>query len=99
LKLSSGVDKPPSGLAVSCSALLEGVIDILAVADFNDVYDELVVFNSVHDAILTLTNSIAAVAREFLTSRRARVISELLDPLYDALAILLPGNGLDFLQG
>ena len=79
--------------------ILSGAIDILAVADFNDVYNELVVFNSVHDAILTLTDSIAVVTGEFLTSHRAGVVSKLLDPFYDALAILFPGNGLDLLHG
>ena len=85
-------------MAVSCSAL-EGAIDILAVADFDDIYDELVFFDSVHDAILALTDSIAILAGELLTPRRARVVSELLDPLYDALAILFSGNGLDLLHG
>jgi len=83
----------------SIYALLEGSIDILAVADFDGIYDELVFFDSVHDSILALTDSIAILAGELLTPRRARVVSELLDPLYDALANLFSGNGLDLLHG
>ena len=79
--------------------MLEGSIDILAVADFDGIYDELVFFDSVHDSILALTDSIAILAGELLTPRRARVVSELLDPLYDALANLFSGNGLDLLHG
>ncbi len=88
-----------SGLAVSCSALLEGAIDVLAVADSDDVHGEPIIFNSVHDSILTLTEPIAILTGKFLTPHRAGVVSELLDPLYDALTILLSGNGLDLLHG
>ena len=77
---------------------LERAIDILAVADFDDVYDELVVFNSIHDSILPLADSIAVLTGQLLTSHRAGVVPELLDPLYDALTILFPGNGLDLLH-
>ena len=51
--------------------MLEGAIDVPAVADFDDIYDELVFFDSVHDAILALTDSIAVLARDLLTPRRA----------------------------
>ena len=68
-------------------------------ADLDDVYDESVIFNSVHDAVLTLTDSIAILTGEFLTSYRAGIVSELLDPLYDSLTVLLSGNGLDLLDG
>lgn len=73
--------------------------DVLAVAHLDDVYDESVIFNSVHDAVLALTDSIAILAGELLTPHRSRVVAELPDPLYDSLAILLSGNGLDFLNG
>jgi hypothetical protein len=79
--------------------LLEGAVDVLSVADFDDVYDKSVIFNSVHDAILTLTDPIAVFSGELLTSHRAGIVSELLDPLYDALTVLLSGNGLDLLHG
>ena len=78
--------------------MLEGAIDVLAVAEFDDVYDEPIIFNSVHDAIWALTDPIAVLSGEFLTSYRAGVISELLDPLYDALTIFLSGNYLDLLH-
>jgi hypothetical protein len=68
------------------------------VAHLDDVYDESVIFDSVHDAILALTEPIAVLAGELLTPHRTRVLAELLDPLYDSLAILLSGNGLDFLH-
>ena len=78
--------------------MLEGAIDVLSVADFHDVYDESVIFNSVDDAILALTDSKAILTGEFLTPHGARVVAELLDPLYDSLAVLLSGNGFDLLH-
>ena len=68
-------------------------------AHFDDVYDESIILNPVHDAILTLTDPIAILTGEFLTSHGAGVVFELPDPLYDALTILLSGNDLDFLHG
>ena len=68
-------------------------------ADFDDVYDELVIFNSVHDSILSLADPITISSGELLTSHRPGIVSELLDPLDDTLSILLSGNGLDFLHG
>jgi len=44
-------------------------------AHLDDVYDELVIFNSVNDAILTLADSIAILAGELLTSLRTRVVA------------------------
>lgn len=68
-------------------------------ADFDHAYDELVIFNSVHDAILALTDPIAILTGELLTSQRTRIVAELLDPPYDSLAVFLLGNGLNFLHG
>ena len=79
--------------------MLEGAIDVLSVADLDDIYDESVIFNSVHDTILTLTHPIAVLTGEFLTSHRARIVSELFDSLYDALTVLFAGDGLDLLYG
>ncbi len=77
---------------------MEGAIDVLAVADFDDEYDESVIFNSVHDAILALTDSIAILSGEFLASHGAGIVFESLDSLYDALTIRFSGNGLDLLH-
>lgn len=94
----------PRTVAFSCiempqSGLSEVAIDALSMANLDDVHDEPVVFNSVHDAVLALTDSIAILAGELLATRRARVVTELRDPPYDTLAVLLAGNGLDLLHG
>lgn len=80
-------------------AWLEGAIDILAMTDLDDVYDEFVVFDSVDDSILALADSIAVMARKLLASRGTGLVAELPDPFYDALAILFPWDGLDLLHG
>ena len=70
-------------------ALLEGAIDVLAMTDLDDIYDEFVVFDSVHDSILALADSIAVMTRKLLASRGAGFVAGLLDPFYNALAIKL----------
>ena len=67
--------------------------------DLDDIYDESVVFDSVHDSILALADSIAVMSRKFLAARGTGFVAEPLDPFYDALAILFPWDGLDLLHG
>lgn len=74
-------------------------MDVFSVANFDHVYDESVIFNSVHDAILSLTDPISILTGEFLTPDGAGVIAELLDPLNDSLTVLLSGSGRDLLHG
>lgn len=74
-------------------------IDVLSLADLDDVHNEPVVFNAVHDTGLALTDSIPILTGELLTTHRARVVTELRNPPYDSLAVLLSGNGLDLLHG
>ena len=78
---------------------LDVAVDFFTMTDFYYVYNELIIFDSVHNAVLTLADSITIVAREFLTSNGARVISEFIDTADNALAILLSGNGLELLHG
>jgi len=67
--------------------------------DLDNIYDEFVVFDSVHDSILTLANSIAGMTRKFLASHGTGFVAELLNPFYDALAIFFPWDGLDLPHG
>jgi hypothetical protein len=55
--------------------LLEGAVEVLSMAHLDDVYDELVIFNSVNDAILTLPDPIAIPAGELLISIRTRLVA------------------------
>ncbi len=80
-------------------AQLEGAIDVLAMTDLDDIYDEFVVFDSVDDSILALADSIAVMTGKFLAPRGTGLVAELLDSFYDALAILFPWDGLDLLHG
>jgi len=68
-------------------------------ADLDDIDDELVVFDSVHDSILPLADSIAVMTRKFLTPHGTGFVAEPFDSSYDPLAILFPWDGLDVLHG
>lgn len=94
-----GNNKEANGQRVGSNTWLEGAIDVLAMTELDNIYDEFVVFDSVHDSILTLADSIAVMTRKFLASHRTGFAAELLNPLYDALAIFFPRDGLDLLHG
>ncbi len=48
--------------------------------DLDDICDEFIVFDSVHDSILALADSIGVMTRKILASRGAGLVAELLDP-------------------
>ena len=90
--------KPPRARLGQTSGL-EVAIDVLAVTYLDDIYDERVVLDSVHDSISTLAESIAATTRKLPATNGTRHVGELCDPFYDALAIAFPCDGLDLLHG
>ena len=68
-------------------------IDVFPVPDFDDVHDQLVLFDSIDDSVLALSNSEALASRQFLGARWSRVIFQPLDSTHDALAVSLVWDG------
>lgn len=67
---------------------------VLPMTYLDDIHHEFAAIDLVNDAILTLTDPVSTLPGKFLTTSRPWFMTQLLDPLYDSLPVLLSGNGL-----
>ena len=67
-------------------------IHVAPVADLYNVDQEEVILNRVHDPIRVLSDAVAILTHEFLTSRQTRIVGQRLYTLYYALTALLLGG-------
>jgi hypothetical protein len=91
---SKGHDSLPLS---ACSDLLEGAVDIPTVPQLNHYDHKFVVLDLVDDSISPLSDTVPIVAGKLLTTRRSGIRPQALNSPYEALSVLLSGNGQQFL--
>ena len=83
-------------MSVTCLYLAFLFIDVASVFDFDHGDDEFLLSDLIKNTIISLSQAIALLSREFLTVGREGVFGQALDGLQDSNLILF-GNGLEVL--
>jgi hypothetical protein len=71
-------------------------MDIASMADLDHMYDQVIVFNRIDDAINSLPNTVAILSGKLLASTGSRVVGQGLDSVHHATAIDSVRNLLNF---
>ena len=51
-------------------------VNVAALADLDDVHDKRIIFDGVHDSVLSLSDTVAILVGEFFASARTGVFSQ-----------------------
>lgn len=94
----SGLKAAPHFRALAHLFLFASV-DILAVADLDDVNHQYRILDCIKNAISSLPNSKPFETRELQCTRRSRVVGERLNTLDDTSSIGLRGDRFEFFTG
>ena len=73
-------------------------VDVFAVGDLDDINYQILIFYGVDNSVTSLSKTILVLAGQLFAPRWSRVFCEPADTVNDPPAILLQGDGLDFLD-